>query len=343
MSAPLLFANGNISPNRFVKIDPTATKNFNAIQCSANTDNMIGISQDGLHNPPGVIGSDAFAAVATEEVKIYAMGDICLLAMGAAATQGALLTSDASGRGVTAAAGQTVGAILLEQCLALGELRRVQVIVQTTAAITGTITSASAQALAVGPNGITNPSFNVDASTGSAVTGINVKGQAANSGANISVISSGANEALFLDAKGAAPIALGQTSTGLLYLNKGSKAGVIQGQTRTAIATQNATPTAAQMLGGVLDHASTTGAGTCTFDTSANVDTAIAANNGLAAAVGDTFMVYYNNTGNQTVTLTAGAGQTIKGTAAVPTVKNANCLFVRTGAATYLVYVTLSA
>lgn len=78
----------------------------------------------------------------------------------------------------------------------------------------GVITSSSANALTVGPNGTTNPSFNVDASTASAATGLNVKSAAAASGLAVSVVSSGTNENLTVNAKGSGTITFGNTSTG---------------------------------------------------------------------------------------------------------------------------------
>lgn len=74
--------------------------------------------------------------------------------------------------------------------------------------------SNSATALTVGPNGTTNPSFKVDASTTSAVTGLNIKSAAAAAGVAISVISSGTNENMTLDAKGSGTISIGSISTG---------------------------------------------------------------------------------------------------------------------------------
>lgn len=75
-----------------------------------------------------------------------------------------------------------------------------------------TINSASNDALAVG--NITNPAFQVDTATGSQATGIKIVGKAAASGASISPISSGANEALDIDAKGSGSVRIGTTSTG---------------------------------------------------------------------------------------------------------------------------------
>ncbi len=79
---------------------------------------------------------------------------------------------------------------------------------------TGTIKSSSSNALAVGPNGATNPSFDVDASTASAATGVKVKSAAAAGGVAVSTISSGTNESITLDAKGTGTITLNGTATG---------------------------------------------------------------------------------------------------------------------------------
>lgn len=108
--------------------------------------------------------------------------------------------------------------------------------------------------------------------------------------------------------------------------------------TPTTVSAQNSTPTAAQLLGGLIDHVSATGAGTATLDTAANLDAAYP-----NAQIGDMFPCYFANTGNQTVTITTNTGLTLKGTAAVPTLKNALLLFRKTGAAAWTVYIFLSA
>jgi hypothetical protein len=77
-----------------------------------------------------------------------------------------------------------------------------------------TVTSAGANALAVGPNGATNPTLKVDGSTASAATGLQVKSAAAAGGLALSVISSGTNEALTLDSKGTGTLTLNGTATG---------------------------------------------------------------------------------------------------------------------------------
>jgi hypothetical protein len=89
------------------------------------------------------------------------------------------------------------------------------------------ITSNSAQALAVGPNGNTNPTFNVDSSVANAATGINVQGKAAGSGVALSVASSGTNESLNIDAKGNATIGINtlSASAGIVTIGNSSSAG----------------------------------------------------------------------------------------------------------------------
>ncbi len=82
----------------------------------------------------------------------------------------------------------------------------------------GVITSASANALTVGLNGATHPAFNVDSSTASQADGLNIVGGAAGSGAAVSVITSGTNSPLTIDAAGSGTITIGGTSTGAVIL-----------------------------------------------------------------------------------------------------------------------------
>lgn len=83
-----------------------------------------------------------------------------------------------------------------------------------------TITSAAADALAVGPNGATNPAFQVDGSTSSAATGVKVTGAAATAGVAVAVISSGTNENLTIDAKGSGTVTINGTATGAIALSR---------------------------------------------------------------------------------------------------------------------------
>ena len=83
---------------------------------------------------------------------------------------------------------------------------------------TTAILSTSATAFAVGRLGATTPALNVDASAATAVTGLNIKSAAAAGGLALTVISSGTNENLTLNAKGSGTIGIGTVSTGAITL-----------------------------------------------------------------------------------------------------------------------------
>jgi hypothetical protein len=82
----------------------------------------------------------------------------------------------------------------------------------TLAAAATTITSNSVDALAVGANGTTNPVFQVNASTTSVATGVEITGAAAGSGVALAAISSATNEALTISSKGSGVLILQNTS-----------------------------------------------------------------------------------------------------------------------------------
>jgi len=83
-----------------------------------------------------------------------------------------------------------------------------------------TVTSANANALAVGANGTTNPVLKVDASTASVATGLSITGAAAASRVAVAALSSGTDEGLSIDAKGAGTIRLAATSTGAVEFSR---------------------------------------------------------------------------------------------------------------------------
>lgn len=203
-----------------------------------------------------------------------------------------------------------------------------------------TVHSSSAMALSAGPNDNTNPSFNVDASTASAATGLNIKSAAAGAGLAVSVLSSGTNENMTFNAKGSGTLLLGNISTGQVSIGRGSVKSPITSATITSLGTsQNTTPTAAQLVGGVITQTSATGAGTCTLDNGTNISTAVP-----GVTVGDTFQCVYANLGGaQTVTITGATGSTVVGNGAVASGKNAIMTFVNTGSNTWNVYVNVSA
>ncbi len=83
------------------------------------------------------------------------------------------------------------------------------------------VESSAAAAFAVGPNGNTNPVFRVVGNVSSAATGVSITGRAAGAGADITVLSSGTNEALVINAKGSGGISLNPTGTGWVISPRG--------------------------------------------------------------------------------------------------------------------------
>ena len=97
---------------------------------------------------------------------------------------------------------------------------------------------------------------------------------------------------------------------------------------------QNATLLVAELKKGLIVHTSTTGGGTITTDTAANIIAGLPLSND-----GDTFQCYFVNDGDQTDTIAAGSGVTL-GDAGNTILETEACLLVfrRTGAAAVTVY-----
>jgi hypothetical protein len=202
-----------------------------------------------------------------------------------------------------------------------------------------TQTSASAAAIKSGRQGATDPTLTIDNSTATCVTGLALKAAAAAAGMDVTVTSSGTDEDLRVNAKGAGKINLGGVSTGLTSLCRGSLKAPVIGETKMTGNAQNVTPLAAELLGGLYSHNSQTGGGTVTLDTAANIDTAIP-----GVANGDSFDCYYHNVGNQTATITTNTGLTLKGaTVAIVTLKGALLRFHRVSAGAWDVYILAGA
>ena len=121
------------------------------------------------------------------------------------------------------------------------------------------------------------------------------------------------------------------TATGLVKVTN----PVFQ-QTITNIDAQNATPTIAQILGGIVIHTSVTGAGTVTVPTGALMSAGVS-----GVAVGSTIKWLYYNDGNQTATITAANAHTlVGGTAAVTTGKYILATSTNVSAGTWVTYLT---
>lgn len=141
--SPRFLANGNINPSVAVKIDSSANQGFMVIQATSNSDHVVGISQVGTYQPPGVTGSDGFAAHQFQPLQVFGIGEECLWLVdsGAGVTEGDYLTvAGASGGAKTVAftagaAHVTIVAIALETANA-SEYVRVLVLLQVVYGIT---------------------------------------------------------------------------------------------------------------------------------------------------------------------------------------------------------------
>jgi hypothetical protein len=128
MGSPANFiAGGSILPATFVKIDATKSQPT-VIAASAASDVLVGVAQEATDQPPiPQLTGTQYAADTGENCRVYQNGDTCLLQLGTGgATAGNELTSDASGKGVAASAGNRVGAIALQTGVA-GTFIRVRV------------------------------------------------------------------------------------------------------------------------------------------------------------------------------------------------------------------------
>lgn len=192
------------------------------------------------------------------------------------------------------------------------------------------INVSSATALVVGPNGTTNPTFAVVTNVSSEATGFKITGAAAAAGAALVVTSSGTDERGTIDAKGAGLLALNDTATGPVYVNRGALKALQVGLTLTALGTaQSSAPTSAQLLGGFLTQTGATGAGAVTLPTGTALSTACA----RTPAVGDSFEVVFANLGGgQTLTITGATGTTVVSGGAIATAKSAVLKVINTGA-----------
>lgn len=152
----------------------------------------------------------------------------------------------------------------------------------TVTAANMTLTTSSAAALVVGLNGATNPALQVDASTATSATGFKIKSAAAAGGLALSVITSGTNENLTINAAGSGTITLGSVSTGAI------------------VHTTATTLSAALTYGGVALANSVTGTGSMVLSSSPSIG-----NLTVTSAFTATGLVTYANLASAAIATTA--------------------------------------
>lgn len=203
----------NAATNPALKVDGSTASGITGISIvNAASGSGVAIAALGGTNEPVTIdakGSGTLTLGATST------GNVIL------GTSGHTLTLNNSSGAVTLAAGGltlTTGGVTLTSgnlLLTSGTLT-----MTGNASITGTttVTSASATALTVGRQGATSPGLTVDASTSTCVTGVKITPAAAAAGVALVVTSTGTDEAISFNAKGAGAITIGATSTGNIVL-----------------------------------------------------------------------------------------------------------------------------
>lgn len=180
------------------------------------------------------------------------------------------------------------------------------------------LTATGATGLAIGPNGSTNPVLVADCSVSSAATGLKVTGRAATAGADLTVVSSGTNENLKIDAKGSGTITLGNTSTGAIAL---ARATGVTGAATVTVASATALTVGAN---GATNPVVQVDSNTASVATGLKVT-------GAAAAAGLAVAVISSGTDENLTINAKGAGTvTINGTATGKTTIGSN-LSVATG------------
>jgi hypothetical protein len=113
-----------------------------------------------------------------------------------------------------------------------------------------TVNSTSSTALAVGPNGSTNPALTVNSSAGSSATGISINSGAAGSGVTVKATSSSSNENLTIDALGAGAVAINsQASSGSVTIGSNANPVVLNGN-QVRVTTANASALTVAVSGG---------------------------------------------------------------------------------------------
>jgi len=217
---------------------------------------------------------------------------------------------------VTAAAGTLTGATLASGVTA-SSLTSVGTLTGLSISGTQTITSASATAFVVGANGGTNPAIQIDASTASSATGLKIKSAAAAGGIALSAISSGTDEALSLDAKGAGALNLGNNSTGNILIGggSGSTGCTVTNSTGAFACTAGLSGTTGTFTSAIAAN------GGITFDNSTDTVGAFTAsgtidlNNNILTNIGNSGTDFIASTGALTLAgvLTANGGVTVAG------------------------------
>lgn len=118
---------GTVNPSRFVKI---SVFQDNSVEQAGANDVTCGVSAEWSYNAP-IPSATTEAAPSGASVKVYDVGETCLLELGGSVSRGGRIKSDTDGKGVAIATTgttiQQIGAYALETGTS-GQLIRVMVL-----------------------------------------------------------------------------------------------------------------------------------------------------------------------------------------------------------------------
>lgn len=174
------------------------------------------------------------------------------------------------------------------------------------------------------------------ADVASSVNTLQVTASATGNAVLIAAVGSDTNVTTNHDAKGSGAVNIGSVSTGQNSIGLASLKPTLFSATVAALGTtQNSTPSAAQLIGGIVTQTGATGAGTFTLPTGTLLSAAFA----VVPTVGQTFQCIFTNLGGgQTITITGATGTTVVGKAATATATSTTMTFINTGANTWTIY-----
>ena len=200
---------------------------------TSSSASALAVGLNGATNPALLVDASTASSATGLSVKSAAAGAGFALAVISSGTNESL-TIDAKGSGTITLGGTSTGAITLTRAttisaaLTYGGVTLANSVTGTgsmalsaSPTFTGTVamaaltqTSSGASAQAVGPNGATNPVWQIDASTASQAAGLKLTGAATGGTVALAAIDSGSNAGLSINGKGTGAVTLASVSTG---------------------------------------------------------------------------------------------------------------------------------
>ncbi len=195
----------------WVVLNPTWSDINGPLTITSSSANALVVGPAGNTNPTLQVDASTASAATGIKIKSASAGAGVAVSVVSSATN-ENLTIDAKGAGTITIAGTSAGLVTIAQAVSISGTLAVTGAMSLNNSIA--ITSSNANALAVGRNGATNPTLQVDPSSANSATGIAIKSGVAGANVSLTTISSAVNESLIINAKGSGAILIGNVSTG---------------------------------------------------------------------------------------------------------------------------------